>query len=291
MTDQITNEAPHPMGSFEDTAHAYETGYAAGYAAGFANGQQDYKNIQKERDVIAAATVETLAMACLQEAQRRRKMAADLRARAPVNEDNNLQYNRWIAGAISLEVMASKAHEITPTDALAALARIKGEAAGLQLRAEKAEADLAAEAQRAEDQAALVKCACAYEKPTDICEGHKRIFDRINAGRAADGDMISRAEAQRAFAKAYRFCGSIREIEAAAEDNDAFLRAWAALEAIPAAPAPQNGEGDTPDFWFVEGLVFETEAEAQHAARCGGLGADRIQPVRCIPATAQKGEA
>ena len=231
MTDQITNEAPHPMGSFEDTTHAYEVGYAAGLA----NGQQAYKKIKEERDVIAAATVETLAIACLQEAQRRRKQAADLRARAPANEDNILQYNRWIAGAISLEVMAGKAHAVTPVDALAALARMKGETAGLRLRAEKAEADLAAEAQRAEDQAALVKCACAYEKPTDICETHKRIFDRINAGPAAKGDLISReaARARKVFAASGpSACDAIYYLEE---------RMRQALRATPAAPALQKG--------------------------------------------------
>lgn len=45
-------------------------------------------------------------------------------------------------------------------------------------------------------------------------------------------ELISREDAQNAFAKAYRFCGSVREIEAAAEDNDAFGRAWNALKEV-----------------------------------------------------------
>lgn len=55
---------------------------------------------------------------------------------------------------------------------------------------EKARAD--AERERAEDQAALVTCGCAYDKPTDLCMAHKRILDRL---RAAD---IARAEKDRA---------------------------------------------------------------------------------------------
>jgi len=63
-----------------------------------------------------------------------------------------------------------------------------------------------AERERAEDQAALVTCGCAYDNPTDLCLAHKRILDRL---RAAD---IARAE--KAKAEVARLTAELDEFQA-----------------------------------------------------------------------------
>lgn len=62
-------------------------------------------------------------------------------------------------------------------------------------RAEKAEAALAAETERAEAQAELVKCACGYDKAADLCEFHRKHLRNLPEVRAL-------AEAQEAFTAA-----------------------------------------------------------------------------------------
>jgi hypothetical protein len=53
--------------------------------------------------------------------------------------------------------------------------------------------------ERVEDLESFQECACAYDKPTDICAFHKQLFDKITTVRL---DRIEKLEAAlRPFAK------------------------------------------------------------------------------------------
>lgn len=66
-----------------------------------------------------------------------------------------------------------------------------------RLREQLAEAERQrdAEYERAESQAALVNCACCYDEPTDLCEAHKRVLDRLVADQrdAAQAEALEKA--------------------------------------------------------------------------------------------------
>lgn len=71
-----------------------------------------------------AAAYDQAAVVCLADAQRRRKQAADLAAPGVVNVHNVTQYDRWIAGAIALEVIVGKLHELATEHGTTALAEM-----------------------------------------------------------------------------------------------------------------------------------------------------------------------
>lgn len=74
-----------------------------------------------------------------------------------------------------------------------------------ELAAMTAERD--AQWERAEDQADLVECACAYDTPTDLCPTHKRIVDRILEKRRAAIEVEAFNVGIEAAAKAIPTCG------------------------------------------------------------------------------------
>lgn len=62
--------------------------------------------------------------------------------------------------------------------------RLRAENANLLIMLIEAHSRIVAELEEERDtQASLVRCACAYDRPDDLCLGHKRIFDQIAARR------------------------------------------------------------------------------------------------------------